>query len=323
MSNRLKLFSLGISIVIGASGAEFAFAQPPTKPNDQAKGDAKSATQGAPSRGSKSADSNSGDSKAKSAPNPDDPYAGPRERMIKKSLIDRGIKNPRVIEAFRTVPRHKYFPPDSFRLAYEDESAPIGQGQTITAPFEVAYMTEILDPQPTDKIYEVGTGSGFQASILSRLAKEVYSVEIKEPLGKRAAQVIKELGYNNIKTRIGDGYEGWPEAAPFDAIIVTCSPSKIPQPLIDQLKEGGRMIIPIGTRHEQELIYLVKKNGKMLAKPLRGTLFVPMTGRALEEAERARGGAKPKAKTKSKPRIAPSEKDEAKAKKSASGEDES
>ena len=149
-------------------------------------------------------------------------------------------------------------------------------------------MTEVLDPKPTDRVYEVGTGSGYQSAILSRIVKEVYSVEIHEPLGKRAAKVHKELGYTNIHTRIGDGYEGWPDAAPFDSIIVTCAPEKVPQPLVDQLKEGGRLVIPIGTRFNQVVYVGDKHDGKVELKPLKPTLFVPMTGRAQREAAAAR-----------------------------------
>lgn len=236
--------------------------------------------------------SEKGKAAAKADAKPSDPYAKVRERMVQRSLVERGIKNQRVLDAFRTVPRHKFLPPGTNRNPYEDESIPIGYGQTITAPFEVAFMTEILDPQPEDRIYEVGTGSGFQAAILSRLVKEVYSVEIVEPLSKRATGVLKDLGYDNVKTKAGDGYAGWPEAAPFDAVIVTCSPSKIPQPLIDQLKEGGKMIIPLGNRYEQELMYLEKKNGKMSGKPLRSTLFVPMTGQAQKDAAAGKSKSK-------------------------------
>src|SRR3954465_7108950 len=187
-----------------------------------------------------------------------DPYAALRNRMVQRHLAERDIKNPRVLEAFRTVPRHKFLPEGTRRQAYDDESIPIGEGQTITPPFDVAFMTEPLQPKPTDKIYEVGTGSGYQAAILSRLVKEVYSVEIKKPLGVRAAAVLKEVGYTNVHTRVGDGYAGWPEAAPFDAIIVTCAPEAIPQPLVDQLKDGGRMVIPVGDRYNQT-VYLVTK----------------------------------------------------------------
>jgi protein-L-isoaspartate(D-aspartate) O-methyltransferase len=193
-----------------------------------------------------------------------------------------------VLEAFRTVPRHQFLPKDTRRQAYDDESIPIGEGQTITPPFDVAFMTEALHPKPTDKVYEVGTGSGYQAAILSRLVKDVYSVEIKEPLGKHAAEVLRQLGYTNVHTRIGDGYAGWPEAAPFDAIIVTCAPQEIPQPLIDQLKDGGRMVIPVGDRFNQMVYLVTKSGGKLTKKELRPTLFVPMTGRAQQEAAKAK-----------------------------------
>jgi protein-L-isoaspartate(D-aspartate) O-methyltransferase len=226
----------------------------------------------------------------------DDLNTAARNRMVDRHLVERGIKNPRVLEAFRTVPRHMFLPKDSRRLAYEDESIPIGEGQTITPTFDVAFMTEALDPKPTDKVYEVGTGSGYQASILSRLVKDVYSVEIHKSLGERAAKVIKELGYDNIHTRIGDGYAGWPEAAPFDAIIVTCAPEHIPPPLIEQLKEGGRMVIPIGSRFDQAVFLMIKKNGKLIGTKLRPTLFVPMTGKAQREAAKQRDAAKGKAK---------------------------
>lgn len=213
-----------------------------------------------------------------------DPRAAARNKMVQQHLIERGIKDTRVLDAFRTVPRHKFLPPDSQRMAYDDESIPIGEGQTITPPYDVAFMTEVLQPKPTDKVYEVGTGSGYQASILSRLVKDVYSVEIHPPLGKRAAEVIKELGYTNIHTRVGDGYAGWPDAAPFDAIIVTCAPTKVPPPLIEQLKEGGRMVVPLGGRFDQRVHLMIKKDGKLVDKVLRPTLFVPMTGKAQKEA---------------------------------------
>jgi protein-L-isoaspartate(D-aspartate) O-methyltransferase len=203
--------------------------------------------------------------------------------MVQRHLVERGIKNPRVLDAFRTVPRHKFLPPKTRRQAYDDESIPIGEGQTITPPYDVAFMTEVLDPQPTDKVYEVGTGSGYQSAILSRLVKDVYSVEIHAPLSERATAVHKELGYTNIHTRVGDGYEGWPDAAPFDAIIVTCAPHRIPKPLLDQLKEGGRMVIPLGDRFTQSVHLVIKQDGKLIDKELKPTLFVPMTGKALKE----------------------------------------
>ena len=222
----------------------------------------------------------------------DDPTAPARNRMVQRHLVERGIKNKRVLDAFRTVPRHRFVPPNDRPLAYDDESIPIGEAQTITPPYDVAFMTELLDPKPTDRVYEVGTGSGYQSAILSRLVKEVYSVEIHEPLGKRAAQVHKDLGYTNIHTRVGDGYEGWPDAAPFDSVIVTCAPTKIPQPLVDQLKEGGRIVIPIGDRFNQIVYVGDKHDGSVKLKPLKPTLFVPMTGRDQREAAAARAAKK-------------------------------
>jgi protein-L-isoaspartate(D-aspartate) O-methyltransferase len=221
---------------------------------------------------------------------PVDPKAAARNKMVQQHLVERGIKNELVLKAFRTVPRHKFLPPDTQRQAYDDESIQIGEGQTITPPFDVASMTEVLDPKPTDKVYEVGTGSGYQSAILSRIVKDVYSIEIHAPLGKRAAEVHKELGYTNIHTRIGDGYAGWPEAAPFDAIIVTCAPTKVPPPLVEQLKEGGRMVIPLGGQFDQRVHLMIKKDGKMIDKVLKPTLFVPMTGKAQKEANE---GVKP------------------------------
>ena len=228
-------------------------------------------------------------------PKSDDPFATARDRMVRRHLAERGIEDPAVLEAFRTVPRHKFVPESYQRLSYEDESIPIGEGQTITTPYEVAFMTEVLEPKPTDTVYEVGTGSGFQAAILGQIVAEVYSIEIHEPLAKRAAEVIKELGYENIHSRPGDGYLGWPEAAPFDKIIVTCAPEAIPPPLVEQLKEGGRLVIPIGSRFDQKVYVFDKKGGKLEGGAIRPTLFVPMTGKAQREAaeRRARGDDEP------------------------------
>jgi len=222
------------------------------------------------------------------APNQEDPTAAARERMVQRHLVERGITNPRVLAAFRQVPRHRFVPPESQALAYEDDAILIGEGQTITPVYDVAAMTEVLDPQPTDKVFEVGTGSGYQASILSRLVHDVYTVEIHKPLGERAARVIRDLGYTNIHARVGDAYQGWPRAAPFDKIIVTCAPEDVPPPLIEQLKEGGRMVIPLGTRYDQTVYLMEKRDGKLVRRPLRPTLFVPMTGQAQKDAARNR-----------------------------------
>jgi protein-L-isoaspartate(D-aspartate) O-methyltransferase len=212
---------------------------------------------------------------------PRDQFAELRNRMVDDEIVKEGIKNPAVIKAMRTVPRHRFVtakvPPE---IAYHDQALPIGQGQTISPPFIVAYMTESLDPQPSDRVLEIGTGSGYQAAVLAGLVQDVYTIEIVVPLGKNAARVLKELNYTNVHTKIGDGYKGWPDAAPFDKIIVTCSPENVPQPLIDQLKEGGKMIVPLGERYEQVFYMFEKQNGELVKKRLLPALFVPMTGEA-------------------------------------------
>ncbi len=214
-----------------------------------------------------------------------DPYQKVREKLVAEAIEAEGVKNPRVLQAMRTTPRHEFVPPDQARLAYLDMALPIGDGQTISPPFVVAYMTEQLDPQPDDKVLEIGTGSGYQAAVLSPLVKDVYTIEIVEKLGRRAADTLRKLKYENVHPKIGDGYLGWPEHAPFDKIIVTCSPEKIPQPLIDQLAEGGRMIIPLGERYQQSLYLYRKENGELVAEALVPTLFVPMTGKAEDNRE--------------------------------------
>jgi protein-L-isoaspartate(D-aspartate) O-methyltransferase len=206
-----------------------------------------------------------------------------RQRMVSQFIEKEGIKNPRVLDAMRTVPRHDFVPLMLRPKAYVDAAWSIGYKQTISPPFVVAYMTEALDPRPTDRVLEIGTGSGYQAAILSLLVKEVYSIEIVEPLGRMAERRLKHLGYKNVKTKVGDGYLGWPEYAPFDKIIVTCSPENVPKPLVEQLREGGRMIIPLGERFHQDIYLLEKKQGKLVRKQLIPTLFVPMTGRSEKE----------------------------------------
>lgn len=205
--------------------------------------------------------------------------------MVDQEIVAAGVANERVLRAMRDTPRHEFVPRAQRKYAYLDMALPIGEQQTISPPFVVAYMTEQLDPQPSDKVLEIGTGSGYQAAVLSPLVSKVYSIEIVGPLGRRAARTLKRLRYRNIETRIGDGYLGWPEAAPFDKIIVTCSPDKVPQPLVDQLREGGQMIVPVGERYRQNLYRLTKVDGELKRETLRATLFVPMTGEA--EAKRA------------------------------------
>ena len=218
-----------------------------------------------------------------SPPRVDDATA--RDRMVDREIVAAGVKNARVIEAMRATPRHEFVPLVQRQNSYVDMALPIGEGQTISPPFIVAYMTEQLDPQPTDKVLEIGTGSGYQAAVLSGLVAEVYTIEIVETLGRRAAKDLKRLKYANVHPKIGDGYQGWPEHAPFDKIIVTCSPERIPTPLVEQLKEGGRMIVPVGQRYQQVFHLLRKAGGKMETEALRPTLFVPMTGEAEKRRE--------------------------------------
>lgn len=203
-----------------------------------------------------------------------------RNRMVDELVVGAGVTNQRVVSAIKATLRHEFVDAKYRGQAYYDMALPIGNQQTISSPFIVAYMTQALDPQPTDKVLEIGTGSGYQAAVLSPLVKEVYTIEIVEPLGKKAERTLQRLKYSNVFVRIGDGFQGWPEHAPFDKIIVTCSPEKPPQPLIDQLREGGLMVIPVGERYQQTLYLMRKKNGKLDAEALQPTLFVPMTGQA-------------------------------------------
>jgi protein-L-isoaspartate(D-aspartate) O-methyltransferase len=201
-------------------------------------------------------------------------------KMVDEEIVAAGVTNQRVIRAMRETPRHEFVPANQRKYAYYDMALPIGEGQTISPPFIVASMTEAIDPQPTDRVLEIGTGSGYQAAILSPLVRDVYTIEIVEPLARRAARVLERLVYKNVHTRTGDGYQGWPEAAPFDKIIVTCSPEKVPRPLVEQLKDGGLMIVPVGERYQQTLYLMRKNKSRLQREALRPTLFVPMTGQA-------------------------------------------
>src|ERR1700760_28480 len=206
-------------------------------------------------------------------------FAAARQRMVEEQLFapGRGIKNRLVLEAMATVPRHEFVPESLRKFAYSDEPLPIGYGQTISQPYIVALMTEQLNPKPTDRVLEIGTGFGYQAAILSRLVAEVYTIEIIEPLAKRAEADLKRLGYLNVKVLAGDGYKGWPEYAPFNSIIVTCAPDRVPQPLIDQLEDRGRMIIPVGAPWDQELCLLRKHGTTIEQQAVLPVAFVPMT----------------------------------------------
>lgn len=225
--------------------------------------------------------------------NTEEQFANLRATMVENAVVKAGIKHPKVIKSIAETRRHEFVPREIRHQSYLDAGLPIGEQQTISSPFIVAYMTESLDPQPDDKVLEIGTGSGYQAAILSPLVADVYTIEIVESLGRRAARTLKKLNYTNVHTKIGDGYKGWPSAAPFDKIIVTCSPEDVPQPLVDQLREGGMIVVPMGERHQQTLYLLRKKNGKMERETLRPTLFVPMTGRAEDARKVLPDGSKP------------------------------
>ena len=205
----------------------------------------------------------------------DDPFQEQRNRMVESQLIPRGIKDSRTLAAMRKVPRHLFVPEDVKIHAYNDEPLPIGNGQTISQPYIVGYMTEVLKLQPLDKILEIGTGSGYQTAVLAELAQEVFSIEIIESLSFCAQRVLKELGYTNIHFAVKDGNSGWEEFAPFDKVIVTAAPAKVPAALPAQMKEGGVMVIPVG-RTFQELVLLNKEKKKIKKKSLIPVRFVPL-----------------------------------------------
>jgi protein-L-isoaspartate(D-aspartate) O-methyltransferase len=213
-------------------------------------------------------------------PTPAFDFAAERQRMVQQQLMPRGINDERVLAAMTKVPREEFVPPESRAASYEDGPLPIGNDQTISQPYIVAFMTEQLRLSPTHRVLEIGTGSGYQAAILAELAGEVYTIEIVAPLAQSAEAALKRLGYKNVHVKVGDGYKGWPENAPFDAIIVTCAPDKVPQLLTDQLKESGRMIIPVGDRFAQQLYLLEKKNGQLKESVTLPVRFVPMAGEA-------------------------------------------
>jgi protein-L-isoaspartate(D-aspartate) O-methyltransferase len=212
----------------------------------------------------------------------DESFSRAAQLMVVEQLSGPGrdITNANVLSAMRKVPRHEFVPQSQRPFAYEDCPLSIGYGQTISQPYIVAFMTEQLEPNSTDKVLEIGTGSGYQAAVLAGLVSKVYTIEIIEALSRRARKDLHRLGYTNVYVRAGDGYKGWPEAAPFDAIIVTCAPEEVPQPLVDQLKDGGRMIIPVGEFGNQKLIRLRKDHGRLEEKAVLPVRFVPMTGEA-------------------------------------------
>jgi protein-L-isoaspartate(D-aspartate) O-methyltransferase len=205
----------------------------------------------------------------------------PREvrRMIERDLALRDIADERVLAAMAAVPRERFVPPELRGRAYDDGPLPIGHGQTISQPYVVAFMTQALELDGSERVLEVGTGSGYQAAVLGECAAEVYTIEIVEPLADTARALLAELGYDNVHVRTGDGYRGWPEEAPFDAILVTAAPDHVPEPLVQQLAEGGRMILPVGD-YEQDLVLLVKQDGQLSRRSVLPVRFVPMTGEA-------------------------------------------
>ncbi len=215
----------------------------------------------------------------------DKKFAELRAKMVKEQLAapGRGISDPKVLEVMGKVPRHEFVPDKMRSSAYVDGPLPIGHDQTISQPYIVAFMTEVLKPEPTDRVLEVGTGSGYQAAVLAELVKDVYTIEIVPELAGSSRATLLELGYDNVTVRAGDGYLGWPEKAPFDAIIVTCAPDDVPKPLVEQLAEGGRMVIPVGPLYNQNIHLIEKKDGELTTKKILSVRFVPMTGIAEED----------------------------------------
>ncbi|MGL4511702.1 MAG: protein-L-isoaspartate(D-aspartate) O-methyltransferase [Lacipirellulaceae bacterium] len=217
-----------------------------------------------------------------------------RQRMVDDEIVGAGITDKRVIAAMRSTPRHEFVPLGDRRLAYFDMALPIGSQQTISPPYVVAFMTQALEPKGTDRVLEIGTGSGYQAAVLAPLVRDVYTIEIVPDLGRKAEKTLRRLKYGNVHTRVGDGFAGWPEAAPFDKIIVTCSPESPPKPLVEQLAEGGRMVIPVGERHQQNLCLMRKVDGELERESLTATLFVPMTGQAEERRQKLPDASNPR-----------------------------
>jgi protein-L-isoaspartate(D-aspartate) O-methyltransferase len=210
-----------------------------------------------------------------------DEYVSERARMVREQLAAREIRDARVLAAMRAVSRHEFVPEALRGRAYEDRPLPIGEGQTISQPYIVGLMTELAGVGSSSRVLEIGTGSGYQAAVLAELAREVYTIEIVEPLGQQARQTLERLGYQNIQFRIGDGYGGWPEAMPFDAIVVTAAPPRVPEPLKEQLAVGGRLIIPVG-EHYQSLRVITRTASGFEEREVASVLFVPMTGEAQE-----------------------------------------
>ena len=212
-----------------------------------------------------------------------DPDAARRARMVETQIAARGVHDPRVLAAMRKVPRHLFVEPAASGEAYEDHPVPIGNNQTISQPYIVALMTELLELPPHARVLEIGTGSGYQSAVLGEIAAEVYSIEILPDLAQAAAGKLRQLGYTNVEVRAGDGYRGWPEHAPFDGIVVTAAPERIPQPLLDQLAVGGRMVIPVGGFFQELKVFTKERDGRITEKDVIPVRFVPMTGEIEKE----------------------------------------
>jgi protein-L-isoaspartate(D-aspartate) O-methyltransferase len=210
-------------------------------------------------------------------PPPRQDFAAARQQMVSSQIEHRGVTDGRVLQAMQEVPRHLFVPESLREKAYDDSPLPIGEGQTISQPYIVALMTSLLELGPQSRVLEIGTGSGYQAAVLSRLAKEVYSMEILPPLAEQARKNLEAAGCRNVSVRVGDGYKGWPEEAPFDAVVVTAAPEQVPQPLIDQLRVGGRMVIPVGS-YFQNLLLITKTADGLEKRTILPVRFVPMTG---------------------------------------------
>jgi protein-L-isoaspartate(D-aspartate) O-methyltransferase len=211
-------------------------------------------------------------------------FKAAREKLVEKDIAGQGIADPKVLAAMRSVPRHCFVPKRLASKAYADTALPIGASQTISQPYVVALMTESLKLSGNHRVLEIGTGSGYQAAVLAKIVKEVYSIEIKEKLHRESSRLLNDMGFTNVKTRHGDGYFGWQEAAPFDAIMITAAINHIPPPLLKQLTEGGRLILPLGNPFSyQNLTLVTKTGGNYVTKQITGVLFVPMTGHALDK----------------------------------------
>ncbi len=214
-------------------------------------------------------------------------FASLRESMVRTQIEIRGVRDPRVLAAMMAVPRHRFVPREAWDLAYADTPLPIGEDQTISQPYIVALMTELLELEPADRVLEIGTGSGYQAAVLAEMGAQVFSIEIVEELGRRAEEVLDSLGYDQVEVRLGDGYQGWPEEAPFDAVIVTAAPDHVPKPLLEQLAPGGRLVIPVGRGVQKLVIYTRRLEDGYLGpsydrREVIAVRFVPMTGKAQE-----------------------------------------